>query len=150
MEETAEPGNYIVKISAEDELGNTVDKVITLVIVKRAEEEKSAKAEVKDSRLSDIINTYSTATTFEREKYMEDKFPEIDFPDSKNEDAINVIPAKIHYAIKQASEQNRNTITAQDVALKAASERHQNIVKGITNLIAIIDQARADRLNAQN
>ena len=52
--------------------------------------------------------------------------------------------------ITQASEKNRNIITHQNVHLKAASERHQNAVRGITNLIAIIDQARADRLTAQN
>ena len=44
---------------------------------------------------------------------------------------------------------NRNTITSQDVALKAASERHQNSVKAITNLLAIIDQAKANQNFAQ-
>ena len=29
--------------------------------------------------------------------------------------------------------------------MRAASERHQNAVKGITNLLTIIDQARANR-----
>ena len=123
------------------------------MIVKKAEEEKKAaeaKAAVKKSRLSDIINTYSTATTFERKKYIENRFPEIQFPDSKSDNAINAIPTQIEVAIKEPSGKNRNIITAQDVALKAASERHQNAVKGITNLIAIIDQARADRLSAQN
>ena len=33
--------------------------------------------------------------------------------------------------------------------MKAASERHQNSVKAITNLISIIDQARANRNYAQ-
>lgn len=36
-------------------------------------------------------------------------------------------------------------MTAQDVALRAASERHQNSIKAITNLLTIIDQARANR-----
>ena len=142
-----------MKISAEDEAGNIVNKVITLVIVKKAEEEKKEEAAakaVKKSRLADILNTYSTAVTFERKKYMEDRFPEIDFPERKSDNAINTIPKTISTAISSASEKNRNIITAQNVHLKAASERHQNAVKGITNLIAIIDQARADRLNAQN
>ena len=87
-----------MKISAEDEAGNTINKVITLVIVKRAEEEKekdaAAKA-AKKSRLADILNTYSTAVTFERKKYIEDRFPEIDFPEKKSDSAINTIPSKI-------------------------------------------------------
>lgn len=34
--------------------------------------------------------------------------------------------------------------------MKAGSERYQNAVKGITNLLTIIDQARANKLKAQN
>lgn len=45
---------------------------------------------------------------------------------------------------------NRNQITPDDVALRAASDRHQNAIKGITNLIKIIDQARANKDKAQN
>jgi chromosome segregation ATPase len=45
---------------------------------------------------------------------------------------------------------NRNPITPDDVALKAASDRHQNAIKGITNLLKIIDQARANKDKAQN
>ena len=130
-----------------------MSKVLTLVVVKRAEEEKKAEAAAKaekKSRLVDILNAYSTPVTFERKKYMEDRFPEINFPDNKNDDAINTIPKKIESVISRTSNKNRNIITAQNVHLKAASERHQNAVKGITNLIAIVDQARADRLNAQN
>jgi len=33
--------------------------------------------------------------------------------------------------------------------LRAASERHQNAIKGITNLLKIIDQAKANRDKAQ-
>ena len=50
----------------------------------------------------------------------------------------------------QVSEENRNTITEQDIVLKTASERHQAAVKGITNLLTIIDQARANRNQAQS
>jgi len=45
---------------------------------------------------------------------------------------------------------NRNPITADDVRLRAASDRHQNAIRGITNLLKIIDQARANRDQAQN
>lgn len=50
----------------------------------------------------------------------------------------------------QPNPSNRNPITASDVALKAASERYQNAVKGITNLLAVIDQARANKNKAKN
>ena len=44
---------------------------------------------------------------------------------------------------------NRNTITADDVAMRTASERHQTAIKGITNLLKIIDQGRANINQAQ-
>lgn len=34
--------------------------------------------------------------------------------------------------------------------LRAASERHQNAIKGITNLLSIIDQGNANKNKAQN
>lgn len=40
-------------------------------------------------------------------------------------------------------------MTSSDVKLKAASERYQNAVKGITNILTIIDQARANKYKAQ-
>ena len=48
-----------------------------------------------------------------------------------------------------ASSANRNQVTSSDVALRAASERHQNAIKAITNLLTIIDQARANQLQAE-
>lgn len=50
----------------------------------------------------------------------------------------------------KASQENRNIITEEDIALKTAAERHQAAVKGITNLLTIIDQARANRNYAQS
>ncbi len=47
------------------------------------------------------------------------------------------------------SSSNRNQITADDVTLRAASERHQNSIKGITNLLKVIDQAKANKDKAQ-
>ena len=61
----------------------------------------------------------------------------------------NIVPQTIASTKAQTSSANRNTITSQDVALRAASERHQNAVKAITNILKIIDQARANRNYAQ-
>lgn len=36
------------------------------------------------------------------------------------------------------------------MALRAASERHQNSIKGITNLLRLIDQAKANKDKAQS
>ena len=58
-------------------------------------------------------------------------------------------PTKIKTIQAQTSSRNRNIITSDDVALRTASERHQNSVKAITNLLTIIDQARANRNYAQ-
>lgn len=35
------------------------------------------------------------------------------------------------------------------MTLRAASERHQNSIKGITNLLKLIDQAKANKNKAQ-
>lgn len=48
-----------------------------------------------------------------------------------------------------ATPANRNPVTADDVRRNAISQRHQNATKAITNLLAIIDQARANRDKAQ-
>ena len=70
----------------------------------------------------------------------------MDFPTGTSQTIITTIDT----GDAQTSDQNRNTITADDVALRAASERHQNAVKAITNLITIIDQARANALYAKS
>ena len=61
-------------------------------------------------------------------------------------------PTTINIGNNQAptSPANRNPITSDDVTLRAASERHQNAIKGITNLLKIIDQARANKDKAQS
>lgn len=63
---------------------------------------------------------------------------------------INPFPLQIQNDKSQPTPANRNPITADDVALRAASERHQNAIKGITNLLKIIDQAKANKDRAQN
>lgn len=47
------------------------------------------------------------------------------------------------------TDSNRRSTNLDDVALRAASERQQNAIKGITNLLRIIDQANANRNKAQ-
>jgi hypothetical protein len=74
----------------------------------------------------------------------------VEFPEGGNLNTINTLSAKILNMQAKASQENRNTITEEDIALKAASERHQAAVKGITNLLTIIDQARANRNYAQS
>lgn len=46
------------------------------------------------------------------------------------------------------TDSNRNQVTSDNVSLRAASERHQNAIKAITNLLAIIDQARSNKNKA--
>ena len=43
----------------------------------------------------------------------------------------------------------RNQVTIDDVKLRAASERHQNAVKGITNILKLIDKARGNKRQAE-
>ena len=81
--------------------------------------------------------------------YTGNTYPEVKFPTQGDSNAINVNLASISTTQSTTSSSNRNQISAESVALKAASERHQNAIKAITNLLAIIDQARANRLKAQ-
>ena len=103
-----------------------------------------------NSRLRNVINSYSTVTKTEKRTYENNRFPEVNFPSGGNVNSMNTVPTQISTTTTTTSEENRNTITAQDVALKAASERHQNAVKAITNLLTIIDQARANRNYAKS
>ena len=97
-----------------------------------------------------MINNYSTVTQKEKITYQNNRFPEVKFPDGSNKNSINTVPTQISSKTAPTSPDNRNKINAQDVALKAASERHQNAIKAITNLLAIIDQAKANRLYIRN
>ncbi len=102
------------------------------------------------SRLNSVINSYSTVTTTEQRTYENNRFPQVSFPTGGNVNSVNTVPTQISTTTTTTSSENRNTITSQDVALKAASERHQNAVKAITNLLTIIDQARANRNYAKS
>ena len=103
-----------------------------------------------DSRLVNVINHYSTVTKTERVNYENNRFPEAKFPNGSNKNSINTVPTQISNKVVPTSLDNRNQINSQDVALKAASERHQNAIKGITNLLTIIDQAKANRHYIRN
>lgn len=65
-------------------------------------------------------------------------------PTGADPNAFNPIPTEIANTQAIRSSANRNEITSDDVSLRAASERHQNSVKAITNLLEIVDQARAN------
>ena len=92
-----------------------------------------------------MINNYSTVTSHETKTYENNRYPEPSFPSGANRNSINTVPTQISTKTVTTTSSNRNTVTSKDVALRAASERHQNAVKAITNLLTIIDQARANR-----
>ena len=101
-------------------------------------------------RLDNIIGNYNTATDRDPVDYPQNRFPQEQFPDGRNPDAFNPEPFNIATRQTRPTEDNRNPINADDVALRTASERHPNAVKGITNLLKIIDQARANQLKAES
>lgn len=96
------------------------------------------------------MNEFGNVPDFQAPQYDGNRFPTFNLPTGSNPDAINLEPLGINNNQAQPGTQNRNTITRDDVALKAGSLRYQNAVKGITNLLTIIDQARANKLQAQN
>lgn len=96
------------------------------------------------------MNEFGNVPDFQAPQYDGNRFPTFNLPTGSNPDAINLEPIRINNDQAQPGTQNRNTITRDDVALKAGSLRYQNAVKGITNLLTIIDQARANKLQAQN
>ena len=102
-----------------------------------------------DSRLSGIINNYSTPSG-PTNYGPSGRYPEPNLPTGPSTPS-GPNPTTLGIASDQApvSPANRNPITPDDVALRAASERHQNAIKGITNLLKIIDQAKANKDKAQ-
>jgi chromosome segregation ATPase len=155
------PGNYPIRVRAMDAIHRIAEKIITLSVV-RAEEEaggssgggstggSSTMEGSIDQRYNRLINSYSSVITHEKTTYEDNRYPQVDFPTGYNTEDINLAPYEIARNKAQTSEENRNVITSQDVALKVASERHQNAVKGITNLLKIIDQARANKKYAES
>lgn len=101
------------------------------------------------SRLGSIISEHSTVTSRTDVSYQNNRFPEVSFPSGANIDAFNAVPTNVLSKQAVRSDLNRNVITADDVVVRTASERHQNAIKGITNLLKIIDQGRANINQAQ-
>ena len=104
-----------------------------------------------NDRLNSLISNYSTTTTTTTTNYGNSgRYPETPLPTGSDPNLVNPTPNLIATNQAPTTPANRNTITPDDVALRAASERHQNAIKGITNLLSIIDQARANKDKAQN
>ena len=150
----AKVGDYVIRIVARDG-AQRASKIVGLTIEEGSGSTSSTTTEGgsssgaasgRSSRLSNIISSYSSVTKVSTKEYENNRYPEVDFPTGTSGKII----ATVETGDAQTSDQNRNTITADDVALRAASERHQNAVKAITNLITIIDQARANALYAKS
>lgn len=103
-----------------------------------------------NDRLNLLIGNYSDTTVTTPNYGNSGRYPESNLPTNADPNLFNPIPTNIATNQALPTSSNRNTITPDDVKLRAASERHQNAIKGITNLLSIIDQARANRDKAQN
>ena len=133
--------------------GLVAEKIVNLSVSRYEEVGQSdglAISNQEANRLDAVLREFSTVTEIQAPQYEGNRYPTTNFPTGSNPDSINFEPTRINNDQAQTSPQNRNPITRDDVALKAGSERYQNAVKGITNLLTIIDQARANKLKAQN
>ena len=149
-------GNYNIKITAIDTvtgLITTTNIALTVTRIQGASGSSGAGSTAgiaTDARLTNAINNFSTVSQYTPTDYEGNRYPTTNFPSGVNPDSFNPTPSQIGSEQAPRSNTNRNTITADDVALKAASERYQNAVKGITNLLTIIDQTRANKAKAQS
>lgn len=109
-----------------------------------------SSSSVNNNRLDGLISNYSSSTTVTTNYGTSGRYPETNLPTSASSNLVNLTPITIATQQTTPTQSNRNTITADDVTLRAASERHQNAIKGITNLLAIIDQANANKNKAQS
>ena len=98
--------------------------------------------------LNSLISTYSTVTTVVPQ-YPGGTYPTANLPTAPTSNLPNPTPILISNQQTQPNDSNRNQITPDDVIVRAASERHQNAIKAITNLLTIIDQANANKNQAQ-
>lgn len=104
-----------------------------------------------NNRLNDLLNSLPSGNAPVLPNYGNSgRFPVPDFPTAADPNLFNPTPLNIASDKSAPTPANRNPITADDVALRAASDRHQNAIKGITNLLKIIDQARANKDKAQS
>lgn len=104
-----------------------------------------------NGRLNDILSAYPSSGAPSTPNYGNSgRYPEPNFPATPDPNLFNPFPAQIGSDQAPRTPANRNPVTPDDVALRAASERHQNAIKGITNLLKIIDQAKANKDKAQS
>ena len=150
-------------MKAVDALGRTGEQVITLstdvveaeeTVIEAAGREisEAIKVESSASRLKNIITSYSSVETLATRApvdYEGEQFPVEDFPIGGNDNSVNPRPRTILTKETVPTQAVKNPITIDDVQLRAASERHQNAVKGITNILKLIDKARANKRQAE-
>ena len=160
---SANAGNYVLRVKAVDALGRTGEQVITLstdvveaeeTVIEAAGREisEAIKVESSASRLKNIITSYSSVETLATRApvdYEGEQFPVEDFPIGGNDNSVNPRPRTILTKETVPTQAVKNPITIDDVQLRAASERHQNAVKGITNILKLIDKARANKRQAE-
>lgn len=104
-----------------------------------------------DAQLLNLLNNYSSPTPGSSSpNYPDNRYPEPNFPTAPTPNLLNPTPLLISTGQSQPTDANRNPVTPDDVKLRAASDRHQNAIKGITNLLKIIDQANANKNKAQS
>ena len=101
-------------------------------------------------RLNNILSSFSSTETVKIDYGNTGRYPEPNFPTNPDRNLINPLPVQIENDRAIPSPLNRNPITSDDVTLRVASERHQNAIRGITNLLKIIDQAKANKDKAQS
>lgn len=160
-------GDYVLRIRATDQAGNYAERIVNLSVIDQNVSSSSSSsssgststnsasgsssAAINNARLNALITQHSsfiTDVTTTNFNYEGNRYPEPSLPTGGDSTAVNVQINQINSQQATPTTSNRNQITADDVSLKAASERHQNAVKAITNLLTIIDQARANRNQA--
>ena len=152
----AKGGNFVLRIKAVDDAGSIAEQIITLATTSINVEEQTieeagkavAEGVATEERLADILSSYSSVSTTRSVTYENNRFPVEEFP-TGGFDSYNPLPDEILGKSTDPDNSDRNTVTVDDVALRSASERHQNAVKGITNLLKLIDQRRANKNQAK-
>lgn len=99
-------------------------------------------------RLDGILSAFGGPAGTPNLNYPGNRYPEPNYPTGGSPSGFNPTPGQIGSSQTPPTSGNRNPITPDDVALRAASERHQNAIKAITNLLSIVDQAKANKNQA--
>lgn len=80
-----------------------------------------SSSSVNNNRLNGLISNYSTSTTVTTNYGTSGRYPETNLPTSPSTNLINLTPIAISTGQTTPTQSNRNTITADDVQLRAAS-----------------------------